>query len=168
MLTTVGALIPRKGQHFAIRALAELPGTHLALVGTGVDRSGLESLANELGLSHRVHFLGSLDHGALPAVLSAADVTVMPSSSEGLANAWVESLACGTPLVITDAGGAKELVTTPEAGRIVPRTEEAIAIAVREVLAADYSPAAVARTVANFSWEANAAALASYYAGLIG
>ncbi len=168
LLATVGALIPRKGQHFVIRALAELPGTHLALVGTGVDRSDLESLAHELNLSQRVHFLGSLDHGELPMVLSAADVTVMPSSSEGLANAWVESLACGTPLVITDAGGAKELVTTPEAGRIVPRDEKAIALAVRDVSNAGYSPDSVARTVANFSWEANAAALASYFTRLIG
>ena len=51
----------------------------------------------------------------------------MPSVSEGLANAWVEALACGTPIVISDAGGAAELVTSPLAGRIVERTPPAIA-----------------------------------------
>jgi len=168
LLASVGALIPRKGQHFVIRALANLPDTHLALVGTGADRAALEELAHELGLSARVHFLGSLDHGALPVVLSAADAMVLPSSSEGLANAWVEALACGTPLVITDAGGAKELVTAPEAGRIVAREADAIAAGVREVLEAGYAPEDVARTVERFSWEANAAALASYYEKLIG
>ena len=167
LLATVGALIPRKGQHFVIRALAGLPDTHLALVGTGGDRAALAELTHELGLAGRVHLLGSLDHGALPVVLSAAHAMVMPSASEGLANAWVEALACGTPLVITDAGGAKELVTAPEAGRIVARDADAIAAGVRDVLAAGYAPQDVARTVERFSWEANAAALASYYEGLI-
>lgn len=167
LLATIGALIPRKGQHFVIQALAQLPDTHLALVGTGADRSALEHLAQALGLAGRVHFLGSLDHGALPVVLSAADAMVLPSASEGLANAWVEALACGTPLVITDVGGARELLTTPAAGRIVARDADAIAAAVREVVAARHAPHEVASTVNRFSWEANAAALASYYEGLV-
>ena len=50
----------------------------------------------------------------LPALLSAADAMVLPSASEGLANAWIEALACGTPLVITDVGGAREVVTGPD------------------------------------------------------
>lgn len=167
LLATVGALIPRKGQRFVVDALPLLPDTHLALVGTGPDRAVLAARVQELGLEQRVHFLGSLDHGSLPTVLSAADAVVMPSSSEGLANAWVEALACGTPLVITDAGGAKELLIDPEAGRIVTRKAEDIAAGVRDVLAADYAPDDVARTVEQFSWDANAAALASYYAKLI-
>ena len=167
LLASVGALIPRKGQAFVIRALAQLPDAHLVLVGKGEDEAALRQLAYECDVPHRVHFLGSLDHGALPVVLSAADAMVLPSASEGLANAWVEALACGTPLVITDAGGAKELVRVPQAGRIVARDVGAIADGVREVLAAGYAPADVAVTVAGFSWEANAAALADYYARLI-
>ncbi|MWV29387.1 glycosyltransferase [Aurantiacibacter rhizosphaerae] len=167
LLASVGALIPRKGQEFVIRALPQLDDAHLALVGTGPDRETLQSLVQELKLQARVHFLGSMNHGDLPTVLSAADVMVLPSSSEGLANAWVEALACGTPLVITDAGGARELVTTPKAGRIVARNADAIAAGIREVLEANYAPEEVAQTVERFSWEANAAALASYYSGLI-
>ncbi|MEL1249935.1 glycosyltransferase [Aurantiacibacter gilvus] len=167
LLASVGALIPRKGQQFVIRALPDLPEAHLVLVGKGDDEASLRELAYQCDVSHRVHFLGSLDHGALPVVLSAADIMVLPAASEGLANAWVEALACGTPLVITDAGGAKELVKAPEAGRIVARQAHAIAEGVREVLAAGYAPADVARTVESFSWEANAAALADYYTRLI-
>ena len=164
----MGALIPRKGQQFVIRALARLPAAHLVLVGTGPDRTALEALAREAGLAERVHFLGSLDHTLLPVVLSAADAMVLPSASEGLANAWVEALACGCPLVITEAGGARELVTAPEAGRIVARDAEAIAAAVRELVADPPAREAVAETVARFSWEANAAALAAHYARLVG
>jgi glycosyltransferase involved in cell wall biosynthesis len=118
-------------------------------------------------MAGRVHFLGSLDHQLLPAVLSAADAMVMPSSSEGLANAWVEALACGCPLVISDAGGALEVMTRPEAGRIVAREAEAIVGAVRELLADPPAREAVADCAARFSWEANAAALAGYYEGLL-
>ncbi|WP_120075624.1 glycosyltransferase [Aurantiacibacter odishensis] len=167
LLATVGALIPRKGQHFVIRALARLPDTQLVLVGTGGDEGALRQLAIELGVPNRVHFLGSLDHGSLPVVLSAADAMVLPSASEGLANAWVEALACGTPLVVTEAGGARELVTAPVAGRIVARNPQAVAEGVREVLAADYAQQDVTNMVAQFSWDANAAALAEYYAGII-
>jgi teichuronic acid biosynthesis glycosyltransferase TuaC len=167
LLACVGALIPRKGQQFVLRALAELPNTHLVLVGTGPDEAALRKLADELGAAQRVHFLGSLDHRALPLVLSAAAAMVLPSASEGLANAWVEALACGTPLVITDAGGARELVRVPEAGRIVARDASSIAAGVREVIAAKYMPETVAAEAARFSWDANAAALAAYYERLV-
>lgn len=167
LIATVGALIPRKGQLLVLRALARLPSAHCALVGTGPDRAMLESFARDAGLAGRVHFLGSLDHLTMPSVLSAADAMVLPSESEGLANAWIEALACGCPLVITDAGGAREVVTRPEAGRIVARDADAIASAVRDVLAAPPAREAVAACAARFSWEANAAALAEYYEGLV-
>ena len=127
----------------------------------------LETLVRESGMSDRVHFLGALGHDLLPRVLSAADAVVLPSASEGLANAWVEALACGCPLVITDAGGARELVTSPAAGRIVPREAEAVAEAVRELLTAPPAREAVAACAARFSWEANAAALSDYYEQLL-
>jgi len=167
LLASVGALIERKGQRFVLRALSELPDIQLALVGTGPDEGDLRALAVQLGLVERVHFLGSLDHAALPQLLSAADAMVLPSASEGLANAWVEALACGTPLVITDAGGARELVKVSQAGRIVARDPAAIAGGVREVIAARYAPEMVAAQTARFSWEANAAALAEYYETLL-
>jgi teichuronic acid biosynthesis glycosyltransferase TuaC len=168
LLASVGALIPRKGQRFVIEALAALPQARAVLVGQGPDRAMLEALATSLGVGPRVHFLGSLDHALLPLVLSASDAMVLPSASEGLANAWVEALACGTPLVITDAGGARELVQSDVAGQIVERDAASLAAGVQAVLAAQLAPEQVAACAAHFSWEANAAALAEYYAGLVG
>lgn len=167
LLATVGALIPRKGQHFVVQALDQLPNTQLVLVGKGEDEAALRQLVADKGLEARVHFLGLLDHSSLPIVLSAADAMVLPSASEGLANAWVEALACGTPLVITNAGGAKELVRSEIAGRIVERDADAIAAGVREVLSAGHAPEDVAACAAHFSWDSNAAALAKYYSGLL-
>ena len=167
LLVSVGALIPRKGQALVIDALAELPGTHLALVGQGEDRARLAAQAVNAGLADRVHFLGPVDHDRLPSLLNAADTMVLPSASEGLANAWVEALACGMPLVITDTGGAHELMRDASAGRIVARDASAIAEGVRDVLAHPLAPARVAASVADFSWQANAEALARYYDRLI-
>jgi glycosyltransferase involved in cell wall biosynthesis len=167
LLVTVGALIPRKGQALVLRALTELPDVTLLLVGRGEDEAKLRTLAAGLGLLERVHFLGSLDHDVLPLALSAADAMVLPSASEGLANVWIEALACGTPLVITDAGGAREVVTGPVAGEIVARGPHPIAEGVRQLLARAAPPEEVALFAERFSWEANAAALAGYYAGLI-
>ena len=168
VLATVGALIPRKGQALVIEALSHLPGDSvLLLVGRGEDEAALRSLARMRGVADRVHFLGSLDHDLVPLVLSAADAMVLPSSSEGLANAWVEALACGTPLVITDAGGAREVVTQPEAGRIVARDPLAIADGVRGLLEDPPLHEATAALAERFSWQANAAALAQYYDKLL-
>jgi glycosyltransferase involved in cell wall biosynthesis len=167
LLSTIGALIPRKGQEFVIRALPRLPDARLVLVGTGPDRAKLAVLAASEGVAERVHFLGSLDHAMLPVVLSASDAMVLPSASEGLANAWVEALACGCPLVITDAGGARELVTSPLAGRIVARDPQAIAGAVAALLADPPERNAVAATADHFSWQAHAEALDRIYSELL-
>lgn len=168
LLVSVGALIPRKGQELVIRALAGLPEARLLLVGKGPDEAMLRALATELGMAQRVHFLGLLDHDMLPLVLSAADAMVLPSASEGLANAWVEALACGTPLVITDVGGASELVTDPLAGVLVARDAQAVREGVARVLSGSRDRQAVAATVERFGWVANARALAAHYERLIG
>ena len=163
VLATVGALIPRKGQSFAIEALAQLPGAILVLAGKGEDENALKSQAERLGVADRVRFLGAVPHGELPVLLNAADVFVLPSSSEGLANAWVEALACGTPVVTTPIPGAQELITDPAWGRLVPRDGTAIAAAVSELLADRPDPETVRAAVAEYSWEANAAALVTHW-----
>ena len=160
----VGALLPIKGQALAIEALTSLPGDiQLALAGTGADEAALRARAAALGIASRVHLLGAVSHEALPVLLSAADVMVLPSEREGLANAWIEALACGTPLVIPPVGGAPEVLESPAAGRLAERTPAAIAAAIADLLAAPPAQADVAASAARFSWDANAAALAAIY-----
>jgi glycosyltransferase involved in cell wall biosynthesis len=162
VVVTAGALIPRKGQALAIEAIAAVPGATLVLVGDGPDRGKLEALA--AGLGGRVRFAGRRPHEELPLYLAAADATLLPSESEGLANVWVESLACGTPVVTCDAGGgAHEAINRPEAGRIVPREPRALAAALHEIFANPPSQEAVRRCIADrFSWEKNAAELEAH------
>ncbi|MCA0208271.1 MAG: glycosyltransferase [Proteobacteria bacterium] len=162
-ILTVGALIPRKGQTLVIEALPALPGVHYWLAGAGEEEGHYRTLAQKLGVDTRVHFMGPVANAELPQLYRAADAVVMPSASEGLANAWVEALACGTPIVISDAGGAAELVTSPTAGRIVERTPGAIGEAVRTILANPPAPADVAASLAGrFDWDRNGRELAAH------
>ena len=167
LLVAAGALIPRKGQEVAIAALAEIPDATLLIVGDGPDRAKLERLAKGRDLAGRVRFLGSQPHAALPRLLGAADAMVLPTSFEGLANVWIEALACGTPVVTCDVGGAREAIDRPEAGRLVARDRAAIAAAVRSVLADPPDPALVRAAAERFSWARNAAELREHLSGLV-
>jgi len=164
LLVTAGGLLVRKGQDLAIAALKSIPGATLILVGDGPDRARLEGLASGLP----VRFLGVRPHGELPALLGAADVMVLPTVSEGLANVWVEALACGTPVVTTDVGGAREVIDRSAYGRLVPRDPVAIAGAVNELLADPTAPETVREGALRFSWDRNGAELAAHLQGLVG
>lgn len=168
LFVTVGALTARKAQALVIASLPALPHAQLVLVGKGEDQARLQAQARSLGLSNRVHFVGSVDHDILPIILSAADAMVLPSSNEGLANAWVEALACGTPLVICDVGGARELVTGPDAGVIVEHSVAGVTHGMQQILANRPSTEAVAKMAERFSWAENAASLAAYYETITG
>lgn len=163
LILSVGALIPRKNQHLLIAALPLLPDVILMLAGQGPSESDYRALAARLGVADRVRFLGSVPHDDLPALFAAADVMALVSESEGLANAWVEALACGTPIVASDVGGIRELIKTPEAGRIVERNPDAVTLAIKDVLANPPSREAVAANVSAFSWDENARTLAAFF-----
>jgi teichuronic acid biosynthesis glycosyltransferase TuaC len=167
LVVSLGALIPRKGHDIAIRAIANVPGATLLIVGEGPERAALQALAGQIGVTDRVKLLGSVPHAGLPALLAAADVMALASSSEGLANAWVEALACGTPIVITEAGGAREVVTDPEYGRIVAREPGAFATAIGDLLRHPPAQEAVRRGAVGFTWEANSAALREHLSCLV-
>lgn len=155
LVVSLGALIERKGHAIVIDAVASLPGISLVIAGEGPERAALDSRITASGAADRIRLLGSVPHRELGALMNAADLMALASSSEGLANAWVEALASGTPIVIPDAGGAREVVTFPAAGRIVERNANAFAQAISEILADPPHPADTAATVRAYSWETN-------------
>jgi glycosyltransferase involved in cell wall biosynthesis len=166
LVVALGALIPRKGHDIVIDAVAAIPGAHLLIVGEGPERTALAARIARLGAGDRIRLFGAIPHADLPALLGAADVMALASASEGLANAWVEALACGTPVVITAAGGAGEVVTDPAYGRVVPREAPAFSAAIRELLASPAPAGAVRRGAERFTWEANTAALFNHLSAL--
>ncbi|MEO5334330.1 MAG: glycosyltransferase family 4 protein [Magnetococcus sp. YQC-5] len=153
-LLSVGFLIDRKGHDLVIRALLELPGMDLLIIGDGPRREALQALPAVLGLADRVRFVGEIPQEQLREYYSAADMLVLASSREGWANVLLESMACGTRVVATHVWGAPEAVTAPEAGLLFDqRTPSAIAKAVRMALQMPHNPAATRRYAERFSWE---------------
>lgn len=168
LVVCVGALVPVKGTDLAIRAIARLPDdVRLVIVGDGPEAKALRQLAQRCGVATRVQFLGNVSHDSLPTLLCAADAMVLPSEREGLANAWIEALACGTPIIIPDVGGAREVVNSASAGRLVARDAAAIAQGLADVLDQPASQDDVAASAARFSWDENAARLAEIYGDIV-
>lgn len=112
-----------KNHSLLLRAAArlQLPNVEFVMVGDGPLRPRLEQQAASLGLGSRVQFMG--DRRDIPAILASLDLTVLPSDSESLSNAVIESMAAGVPVVASQVGGNLELVTQ-ERGMLVPAREE--------------------------------------------
>lgn len=157
-LISVGHLIDRKGHDIAIRAMPDLPGHTLLIVGDGPRDGALRRLAGELGLADRVRFLGPVDQARLPALMGAADVLVNCSDREGIANVLIEAIACGTPVAATAVWGSPEAVTTPAAGLLLrDRSAAALVEAVRALEASPPDRVATRRHAETFTWERTAA-----------
>jgi glycosyltransferase involved in cell wall biosynthesis len=134
----VGQITPRKGQWELLRTFAEtqkqLPST-LLVVGSPVfnqDEIYLEELkqrVRDLGIETRVKFLGARRDVA--AVMQSMDALVINSRSEALVLVAIEAMACRTPVIATDVGGTREIITHKKNGWLVPFGDES---ALREAL----------------------------------
>ena len=97
-----------------------VPGATLLVIGDGSARGDLQDLAREMNISGSVRFQGRVDDVDLVSAYQAADVSVVPSIAlEGFGLVALESLACGTPVVVTDCGGLPEAVAGLDASLIV-------------------------------------------------
>lgn len=149
LLGQVGQITPWKGQDTSIRALAQLRrdgvDAHLLIVGAiafsgktvRYDNQGylegLERLVRELALEDSVHFLGQ--RRDVERVMRALDLSLLPSWDEPFANVMLESMAMGTPLLVSSEGGGPELVEDGVSGRVLPpKRPELWAAAVRDLL----------------------------------
>ena len=113
-LLFVGNLIPRKGLHTLISALAiSGPGWRLDVVGPDGDAayaSKVRALVSEKGLSDRVTFRGALGDEALADVFRECHVLAVPSSYEGFGIVYMEGMGFGLPALATTSGAASETV----------------------------------------------------------
>ena len=168
-LLSVGYLVERKGHHVAIEALTRLPGYRLVIVGSGAERQALERLADRLGVAARVVFAGSVPQSELYRYYSAADALLLCSSREGWANVLLESMACGTPVVAMRIWGTPEVVTTPDAGRLViDRSGPAFAAAIEDLMASYPPRDAVRRHAERFGWAETTCGQLDLFAAIVG
>ncbi|MUH00928.1 glycosyltransferase [Scytonema sp. UIC 10036] len=162
ILFTSRRLVNRVGLDKLLLALAEIqpriPDVWLAIAGRGPLRETLQQQADELGLHDHVQFLGYVPDPDLPVAYQAANFSVMPSQSfEGFGLAVVESLACGTPVIVTPVGGMPEILepfspnlitSSPEVSAIAEKLEQVLLGKVQ----APSREACRQYTVANFDW----------------
>jgi glycosyltransferase involved in cell wall biosynthesis len=117
----------------AARVRAAVPDAGFAIAGEGELIEGLRELAGQLGIQNDVFFLGRCDRVA--DLLFASDIGVLSSKAEGFANAILEYMAAGLPVVATDVGGAREAITEGETGfTVASGDDEAMAARIIEVL----------------------------------
>lgn len=124
----VGRMVPVKGLETLIDAAARARAAgarfRVYLLGEGPLRAKLEAQVARLGLGDVVSFVGSVAHRDLPTWYRAADVTVLPSLSEGVPNVLLESIACGTPFIASSVGGIPE-IADERFDRLVPPADAA-------------------------------------------
>jgi glycosyltransferase involved in cell wall biosynthesis len=177
VLSVVANLWPYKGHADLLHALhlarKQLPlDWVLLVVGRNVDghRAKLERLAEELGLAGHIRFLGERDDVA--AILSACDIHVSASHTEGLPNNIIEAMCAGVPVVATAVGGVPELVVDSRTGFLVPKMEPQALAEALGTLAQDrdrrvqMGAAGRARVDAHFTIERSVAALEEVYGEL--
>jgi len=116
---------------FAI-LLSQNPNVRLIIVGDGVLRNELESLAISLDILNCVQFVGNIKDPA--KYLRASDVFVLASDQENQSNALIEAMACGLPVVATEVGGNKECIQSGMNGLLVkPASPHEIAGAIQDI-----------------------------------
>ncbi len=119
------------------RILRTFPDAVLLVVGQGLLEDGLKERAHELGIDARIFWLGALGGREVSELMNVATMLLLTSAFEGMPRVVMEALACGLPVVSTDAGDVGLVVRDGANGRIVrSRDPEAIAAAAVDVLKA--------------------------------
>ena len=142
-LVAVGALSWGKGYEYALRALRSVLdrsiGARLSIVGAGEEQYRLRHAIDELALREHVVLCGTLAPMQVRELLRAADVFLHSSLSEGISNSVLEAMACGVPIVTTEAGGMREAVMDGREGFVFATRDVEGAARAIERLARDAS-----------------------------
>jgi glycosyltransferase involved in cell wall biosynthesis len=106
----------------AARVRTEAPEAAFVIAGEGALVQDLRELAANLGITKDVFFIGRCEDVA--SLLFASDVGALSSKAEGFANAILEYMAAGLPVIATDVGGVREAIVEGETGFIVPSGDD--------------------------------------------
>jgi glycosyltransferase involved in cell wall biosynthesis len=163
-LLSVGRVVHQKGLDLAMRALGGLKESswEWRIAGDGPQMHGLQSLAKELGIDDRVHFLGWQSRGQLIESYKQANVFVFPSRHEGMPNAMLEAMASGLPVIASCIAGSEELVLDGNTGYLFPSEDiESLQAALKKILndaalREQMGSASRLHAEANYSWASTA------------
>lgn len=168
----VGRLVDWKALDLAMEALAHTPCAELDIVGDGPMRETWQSLAERLGVAHRVRFHGWIDQAACADILRDATALVLPSLYECGGAVVLEAMACARPVIATAWGGPEDYLDASCGFLIQPTSRAALVAGFRDAmtalardpaLAARMGRAGRERVEQQFDWEAKVDAMLSVY-----
>jgi glycosyltransferase involved in cell wall biosynthesis len=149
----------------------DFPDMRLEIAGDGPEMAGLAQAAMAAGVSDRVTFLGWIDD--VESVMSHWDIVAQPSLAEGLGISALQAMALGIPVVASDVGGLREIITNDVTGFLVPPSDaQRLALRIADLardagLRQRIGEAARAHAAANFSLERESRAIQSAYERLL-
>lgn len=172
-------LVPVKGHATLLRAAVSAAGVHILLAGKPLDQeyvTSLQSMARELGVRDRLHFLGGVQD--VPAFLAELDIFILPTWAkwrmEGCPVALLEAMASGLACIATDIPGARDIIENGVSGILVPPEDEtALARAIDELAASpqlrrQLGEAARRRILTHYTIEREVEQHEALYASLLG
>jgi glycosyltransferase involved in cell wall biosynthesis len=144
-LIYVGQLYPWKGVDLLLRALADVPGAELTVVGglpNDPERTRLERIAAVHGVADRCNFTGPQPYRCIPRLLASAEIALLPLAEGLVARCFTsplklfDYLAAGLPIVAVDFPTIREVLRDGENGLLVaPNDPAAMAGAIKRLLA---------------------------------
>ncbi len=126
VLITVGRLVSRKAVDQLIRIVDRLDNSrvHLLVIGSGPQDASLKSIAQELGISGQIRFLGQIDEQEKFELLRMADIYVSTSQHEGFGIVYLEAMASNLPVICYDYGGQTDFLSSGANGYVIPLNNE--------------------------------------------
>ncbi|MEM0192254.1 MAG: glycosyltransferase [Candidatus Korarchaeum sp.] len=158
VIFSLGALVPRKGFQYLIRAMPKVLREHhdvLCFIG-GIGPYGkeLRRIVRKLGLESKVKLLGFIPEDELSLWMNSCDVFVLPSLSESFGVVQIEAMACGKPVVATKNGGSEEIIVSEDYGLLCePGDPDGLAERIAIALSRDWDPDTIRSYALSFSWE---------------
>jgi glycosyltransferase involved in cell wall biosynthesis len=138
VLISIGRLAQEKNWPTLLEAvkivIQKHPDLRVVIIGDGVEKNNLQTLAGELGLAERVTFTGELPFSEVPAYLKAADLFAFASITETQGLVTMEAMAAGLPVVAVDASGTSDIVDEGKQGFLVPNDAAALAKSIDKML----------------------------------
>jgi glycosyltransferase involved in cell wall biosynthesis len=167
-LLFLGRLSWEKGLERLLGALARVPEVRLVIAGNdeGSHERELRELAERLGLSSRLDFVGAADQAAKRRLFASSHALILPSYFESFGNVVLEALAAGLPALVTPGVGAADIVRDREVGVVLPEAEDPMAEAIARFFRPDSTPIPVERLRAvagSYRWAQLATSMQQHY-----
>ena len=120
----VGNLLRGKGHEIVLKAMAQLSpqfsSLRCSLIGEGLDQNRFADLAQTLGISERVSFVGRQGRPAVAKAMRECTIFALPSRFEGLGCAYLEAMACAKPVIACEGQGISEIIQHRQNGWLTP------------------------------------------------